>query len=176
MSKKITLNNVNSAAKKKYIMKKFILKDINDEEWEILVDVHMSPSKVEDVAKDTMNILGTLKEEYAGEEEKVLNLVEENVFTILMMFLLKHFTNIDIPSGKTAKETLLNYVSFTNGLINLGLLDDILKLFDEGAFQRTSKQVGKYIEDVAKEMIRLNAINEDELVGNSTNDLDEENI
>lgn len=145
MGKKLTVSAVTSASKKAYTMKSCHLTDINGEIWELNVDEKMSPTKVIDMAKDSIIFVAKLVDE-GVEDESII----DNSSVLWYIGLLKNFTDINIPEKKTAKATYASYLSLLDSLINLNLIEKIVQQFDLDALKRTEKEFIKLVNEISE--------------------------
>lgn len=143
MSKKLTASAVTSASKKAYTMKSCHLTDINGEVWDLNIDKKMSPTKVIDMAKESIIFVAKLVDEGVEDESIV-----DNSSILWYIGLLKNFTDINIPEKKTAKATYSSYLSLLDSLINLNLLEKIIQQFDLEALKRTEKEFVKLVSEI----------------------------
>ena len=105
MAKKLTVNAVNSAAKK--VMKEHHLTDVNGEVWTVTVDEQMNPAYVTNMAQDILVLMAKLKDENAIDDFDF----EKNYNILLYPMILRYYTDLEITDKKTAVETINSYVN-----------------------------------------------------------------
>ena len=139
MAKKLTVNAVNSAAKK--VMKERHLTDVNGEVWTVTVDEQMNPAYVANIAQDILVLMAKLKDENAIDDFDF----EKNYNILLYPMILRYYTDLEITDKKTAVETINSYVNLMENLIRLGLVEQLMNCFDAEAMQKMMEKFGEVV-------------------------------
>jgi len=134
MAKKMKAIDVINSAKMEFSFKKVIAVANNGNEYEILVQEKLNDTKVSGLVTDLVE-----RSEYCDKKG-----IEFNIIQNIYFLLIKYFTDIKFNKSKDFEKQYSQDLSFIDGLIDLGLFDQIISQFNQESLKSVQNMFEKY--------------------------------
>jgi len=160
MAKKLNTSNILSIAKQEFSFRKIIVTTPDKQEFEVQIQEKLNNTTI-------MNLISDLVER---SNYCTNNNIEFNEVLHTYILLIRYFTDIKFNTYKSIKKNLSQDIQIINGLIDLGLFDQIMNHFDidtmnkiQEALNKQSKAMQIVANNQLKQMIEDEYQTKDEL-------------
>ncbi len=155
MSKKMKANDIINIAKQEYSFKKILVTASTGQEFEVQIQEKLNDTKVSELVVSLIE-----RGEYCDK-----NNIEFNVIQNIYLMLIKYFTDIKFNTYDTFEKTYSNEIAMMNALVDLGILTQITKQFNQESltkiqnmFKEYENQLKPLVNDEVKNMLKADEI------------------
>lgn len=133
MAKKLNTSNILSIAKQEFSFRKIIVTTPDKQEFEVQIQEKLNDTTI-------MNLISDLVER---SNYCTKNNIEFNEVLHTYILLIRYFTDIKFNTYKSTEKNLSQDILIINGLIDLGIFDQIMNHFDIDTMNKIQEALNK---------------------------------
>lgn len=133
MAKKLNTSNILSIAKQEFSFRKIIVITPDKQEFEVQIQEKLNDTNI-------MNLISDLVER---SNYCTKNNIEFNEVLHTYILLIRYFTDIKFNTYKSTEKNLSQDIQIINGLIDLGIFDQIMNHFDIDTMNKIQEALNK---------------------------------